>query len=580
MTATAPVVPAPRTPSEPAAGPAADRAHAEALGVLVRCWLRECGVPVPGPGPLRVELPAIGTQLTVHVTRRSPSGAHGIGAVLDAAGRPLAVPATAGLLTAEAAARHGWPSGSAATAAARICESARRAAGYAAARAGAPADPPGLPAWLAAEQGLLAGHPWHPMTKAHDGLPDEEDAAYAPEARGHVRLHWFAADPAVVTTGAAGLDALALLRGLAGPELDVPPGLVAVPAHPWQAARLATRPAAAELLDRGALVDLGPAGAPWWATSSLRTMARPDAPVMLKVSLGLRVTNSRRENKRAELHLAVRTAELLDAGLGAALAAAHPRFAIVADRAFVAVGAGDDVGLDTLLREQPFDPRDRVACAGALVDARPDRPGPVAADLVRALAARRRESVAATAAAWYRAWIRAVAEPLLWLHGHAGIGLEAHLQNVLVGLDDDGLPDRGWYRDNQGWYLAADNAAAARRWLPGVDDGVALLFDPALVTDRVVYYLGVNHLLGVAAALATAGLTTEEELLRVLRDELRAHCLRPRPSTAAELLLEAPTLPVKANLLTGVDGRDELDGDVAVQSVYVDVPNPLLEVSP
>ena len=81
------------------------------------------------------------------------------------------------------------------------------------------------------------------------------------------------------------------------------------------------------------------------------------------------------------------------------------------------------------------------------------------------------------------------------------------------------------------------------------------------------------------AALATAGLTTEEELLRVLRDELRAHCLRPRPSTAAELLLEAPTLPVKANLLTGVDGRDELDGDVAVQSVYVDVPNPLLEVS-
>jgi siderophore synthetase component len=35
---------------------------------------------------------------------------------------------------------------------------------------------------------------------------------------------------------------------------------------------------------------------------------------------------------------------------------------------------------------------------------------------------------------------------------------------------------------------------------------------------------------------------------------------------------------VKANLLTGVDGRDELDGPVQTQSVYVDVPNPLKEV--
>jgi siderophore synthetase component len=50
------------------------------------------------------------------------------------------------------------------------------------------------------------------------------------------------------------------------------------------------------------------------------------------------------------------------------------------------------------------------------------------------------------------------------------------------------------------------------------------------------------------------------------------------PTAAAAVLLEADHLRVKANLLTGVDGRDELEGPVQTQSVYVDVPNPLKEV--
>ncbi|WNV73588.1 IucA/IucC family protein [Geodermatophilus sp. DSM 44513] len=558
----------------------ADRARTGALDVLVRCWLRETGTPVPGPGPLRVDLPATGRALVVDVARRSPSGHHDLAAVTDPDGTPLDVAAVAGRLTAEAAARAGLPEDRAADARARIGESAERAARYALRRAADPDPPAGLPPWLAAEQGLLAGHPWHPMTKSRDGLPDAEDATYAPEARGRFPLHWFAARPGVVATGSADRDVPALLRELAG-DLAVPPGCVPVPAHPWQAARLAAHPGAAALLARGDLVDLGPAGPPWWATSSLRTVARPDAPVMLKLSLGLRVTNSRRENLRGELLLGVRTAGLVDAGLGAALAAAHPRFAVVRDPAWVGVDGPDGpVGLDTVVRDQPFGATDRVACAGALVDARPDRGHPPAADLVHALAARTGLPVPRAAALWFRRWLHAVASPLLWLHGRWGIGLEAHLQNVLVGLDGDGLPDRGWYRDNQGWYAAASRASGLEALLPGVTGDAGLVFDDALVTDRVVYYLGVNNLLGCAAALAGAGLADERDLLGVLAGVLREHLAGPDPSPAAELLLTADRLPVKANLLTGVEGRDELAGPVAAQSVYVPVPNPLREVHP
>jgi siderophore synthetase component len=559
---------------------APERARAGALTVLVRCWLRETAQPVPGPGPLHVELPATRRTVVVVVARRSPTGSHDIAAVQDRAGASLDVTELAALLTAEAAARADLPGARGADACARIVESARRAAIYAELRAGDPQPPAELPGWLAAEQGLLAGHPWHPMTKSRDGLPDAEDALYAPEARGRFPLHWFAARPDVVATGSStGIAVPALLRALAS-DLDVPAGLVPVPAHPWQAARLAARPAAAALLRRGDLVDLGASGPPWWATSSLRTVARPDAPVMLKLSLGLRVTNSRRENVRSELELGVRTAALLDAGLGPALAAAHPGFALVRDPAWVGVDGPDGpVGLDTVVREQPFAAPDRVACAGALVDARPDRGRSLAADLVHDLAARSGTSVRQTALHWYRRWLDAVAAPLLWLHGTYGIGLEAHLQNVLVGLDADGLPARGWYRDNQGWYAAASGTGRLEALLPGFGDGVPLVFEDRLVADRVVYYLGVNHLLGVAAALAGAGLADEEDLLRVLAAALGDHLAGPDPSPAAALLLDADTLPVKANLLTGVDGRDELDRPVEAQSVYVEVPNPLREIT-
>jgi siderophore synthetase component len=554
---------------------AATRAHDTALQVLLRCWLRETDRHVPAPGRLRVDLPATGRAVLVDITRPSPTGAHGIAGCRSLDGRLLGVEEVASALTREAARSRDLPDQHAEDALARIVESARRAASYAGTRAQESSPPAGLPAWLRAEQGLVAGHPWHPMTKSRDGLPEEEDRRYAPESRGHFRLHWYAADPDVVSWDSTGVDVPALMRRVAG-DLRVPSGRVPVPAHPWQAAHLSERPAAAELVAGGALLDLGPAGDPWWATSSLRTVARPGEDVMLKLSMGLRVTNSRRENLREELALAVRTAALVDAGLGDALAAAHPQFALVRDPAWVGVDA--EVGLDTVIREQPFAPADRAWCAGALVDARPDLAEPVAARLVRDLAARRRLPVAEAASVWFHRWLRAVAEPLLWLHGTWGIGLEAHLQNVLVGLDGEGLPTRGWYRDNQGWYVSASRTRPLERLLPHVGDGVPLVFDDDLVTGRLVYYLGVNHLFGVAAALASADLADESDLLGVLTDFLRRHAGGRSASPAARMLLEATRLPVKANLLTGVDGRDELAGSVAAQSVYVQIRNPLQEL--
>lgn len=548
-----------------------------ARDVLVRAWLRETETPVNETGDLTIDLPAARTAIVVRIAEVSPTGAHGVAAVTAPNGSPLAFAELVDLLTREAAARTGRVDN--AEARDRILESARRLEGYAVTRALEDAAPE-LPRWLLAEQDLLSGHPWHPMTKSRDGLDDALDAQFSPEARGSFRVHWYAADPSVAASGGTGRDVPALMRELAGPLGEgVPADWLLLPAHPWQAADLRNRPAAADLLDRGLLRDLGPAGAPWWATSSLRTVGRPGADVQLKLSMGMRVTNSKRENTRGEGLLAAHTAELVDAGLGAALAAAYPTFGLVLDRGWLGVNADGPVGLETVLREVPFDADADVRCAGSLFDPRPDLSRPPVADAVSRTAAAFDLDPVSAAQLWFARYLDVVIEPLLWLHGTWGIGLEAHLQNMLVELGEDGLPIHGWYRDNQGWYAAESALDRLRELLPTVGQDAPLVFPDALVVDRVAYYVGVNHVLGVVAAVASACGMAEAVLLRVLGDALREHLGTSSPSAVARLLLEADTLPTKANLLTGVDGRDEVESPVETQSVYVTIPNPLREVS-
>jgi len=561
-------------------------ADAAATEHLLRCWVRETGLPAPPGGELRLELPATGTCLTVPVLHWSATGWHRFG-VPRVAGAAADAATVGALVVREVTARIGAPAHAGGDAFARLLDSAARVAANVAERRAVPADPPGTSPFLAAEQALLLGHPFHPTPKSRDGVTGQEAAELSPELRGSFPLHWFAAHRCVAAHEAVGdLDVPALTRALAGDGLRLPPGAVAVPAHPWQARDLLGRPGVRALLDAGLLHDLGRAGPRWSPTSSIRTVYRPDAPVMLKLSLGLRITNSRRNNRRSELALGVRAARLLAAGLDARLRRAHPAFGIVRDPAWISIDApgAAESGFETAVRDNPFGPRARVACVAGLVAERPDQPGERArsqlAGIVAAIAARTGASVAEVTGTWFARYLDVVAVPLLWLYAEHGLALEAHHQNTLVILDRSGWPVGGRYRDSQGYYAAAGKADRLTRLLPGFGDGLPVVFDDQLVDDRFGYYLGVNNLLGLVGAAGVQGLADERALLRALREVLQRVARDHGPDTpgVVRTLLDAPTLRCKANLLTCVDGRDELAGSVANQSLYVDIPNPLTEV--
>ncbi|MFD3774582.1 IucA/IucC family protein [Streptomyces sp. NPDC058612] len=593
-------------------------ADTAAVENLLRCWVREAGIDRPDGAvgtPLRVSLPASGTALLVAVRHWSPSGWHRF-AEARLEGAPADAPAVdavtlAALIAREGATGTGTPASATGTGTApsgtpadgtgaavpgtrtgsadlvgRVADSVRRTAEFIADRREHPAAPApvGEDRFLTAEQSLLLGHPLQPDPKSREGLSESEVRRYSPELHGSFPLHWFAVAPSALVTDSAWTESgrpvsAARLLGRLAPGIPLPDGTTPLPLHPWQARELLQRPAVAALRDAELLHDLGPYGAPWYPTSSIRTVHRPGAPAMLKLSLGLRITNSRRENLRKELHRGVEVHRLLRTGLAEQWQAAHPGFDIVRDPAWVAVDAPDGTpvpGLDALLRHNPFRSGDDAVCVAALTSPRPGpgRPGMRSrlADIVRGLAVSTGHTTSAVAAEWFLRYLDHVVLPVLAFDALAGIALEAHQQNTLVLLDPAGWPIGGRYRDNQGYYFRASRRAELERRLPGIGGASDTFVSDAVTDERFAYYLGINNVLGLIGAFGSQQLADERVLLAAFRRFLgKAAGLGPLPTR----LLDSPTLRCKANLLTRLGGLDELVGPVDTQSVYVTIANPL-----
>ncbi|MEU9127722.1 IucA/IucC family protein [Kitasatospora sp. NPDC048540] len=555
---------------------AAEQAATESL---LRCWTRETGARPDGDGRLRIAVLGGAAELTAPVRHWSRCGWHRFGRITVTAGSgtrsPVDAVTVAALLAGAAAERP--EAGQIADLAARVADSAGRTAEFLAHRRAAPATAP--TPFLRTEQSLLLGHPLHPTPKSRDGLAPAQSAAYSPELDGSFRLHWYAVDRELLAADSAGQPAEALTARLLGRPDLLPPGTAALPLHPWQAGELARRPAVAGLLEAGLLHDLGQHGGPWHPTSSVRTVCRPGTPWMLKLSLALRITNSRRENLRKELHRGLEVHRLLEAGLGAEWRAAHPGFDIVRDPAWIGVdhpALGDPGGLDTVLRRQPFGPADRALCVAGLIAEQPlERMHSQLSDILRELAARTGDALPAVTAEWLRRYLYAVVLPVLWLDGRAGIALEAHQQNSLALLDAAGWPVGGRYRDNQGYYYRASHERRLTARLPGLGAHSDTFVADQVADERFAYYLGINHLLGLVGGLGSQGLADEGALLAVVRTFLAGPAAAATGSSLPAHLLDSPTLRCKANLLTRLHGLDELVGPVETQSVYVTIANPV-----
>ena len=117
-----------------------------------------------------------------------------------------------------------------------------------------------------------------------------------------------------------------------------------------------------------------------------------------------------------------------------------------------------------------------------------------------------------------------------------------------------------------------------RAIVPGIGEASESIFPEALADERLVYYPFLNNALGVVNALGVAGCVRRARAARRparaarARARARAGATRRRCSTACSTTSAGRA---RRNLRTRLHDLDELVGDIATQSVYVTIANPL-----
>ncbi len=419
---------------------------------------------------------------------------------------------------------------------------------------------PRLDRYLASEQALIAGHRFHPAPKAREGNA-RDWLRFAPEAGARFRLRFLAVRGSALDTDG---DTTAL-DALGAPE--PPSGYRVLPAHPWQLRLLAPRPWLRRALRDGLLVDLGAGPREVVPTSSVRTVYDPVADVFCKFSLNMRITNCVRKNSWYELAGAVALTRLL-----------APVFDDLAERFPGTVVLGEPGYRTAALASEE-------AVEGLGVIVRDGLRGCLTPGVTPLLAASLAEPLGSCDGVldnrcpdwllgWWEAYLRKVARPVLHaLFGH-GVVFEPHLQNVLVGVDSDGLPVQAIFRDLEGVKMISPRHDALLATLkPGVARAIA--YDPERGWSRVAYCLFVNHLAEIAAAITDRHPDPEDRVEAdlwscargVMAGFARDHDWPPQ----LRALLSGVPLPAKANLrLRWARGADR-------EAAYLPVPNPLGE---
>ncbi|ABD09078.1 IucA/IucC [Rhodopseudomonas palustris HaA2] len=442
---------------------------------------------------------------------------------------------------------------------------------------------PAGPSFIDGEQSLIFGHWMHPTPKSLQGITDWQRPTYAPEYRRRFRLVFFAVDAALLRQDAApGCSLPDILEALVPPDQRprLHPGEALIPMHPLQAEALMLDPAIAELAAAGRLRCLGPIGAFFSPTSSVRTLYSAEVPWMLKFSLPVRITNSLRVNRMSELAAGVAVSRLF---ARTDFVARHPSFRLIRDPAYVTLElpGRKESGFEVVFRENPFTrgfENNGVTIAALTADPPPGARSRLDR-IIRELAARSGEAVGDVCRRWFAAYLDCALDPLVRIYDELGVAFEAHQQNGLLDVSS-GLPSAFYYRDNQGFYLSNAHRDRLTALVPETAGIGGLYFDDCVIQERFGYYLIVNQVCSVIARMGQDELVAEEALLAVLRDRLKrlATELTGVGGEFAASFLSRPTVAAKANLLTRMLDIDELEVEDG-RAIYVQLPNPLFTAS-
>lgn len=455
-------------------------------------------------------------------------------------------------------------------------------------------------AFIDTEQSILFGHWLHPTPKSRQGIHEWQHRDYTPELCGQFQLHYFAVDRALVHEGSilsqgaeAILDKSLHTDGQPLPLISEDKQLI--PTHPLQAQWLLHQAYIQQRMEASQIEDIGPLGATFTPTSSVRTLYCESLDFMVKLSIPVKVTNSMRINMHHELEAGIAVANLFRK---TGFSHKYPRFQTIDDPAYMTLNLPEqeESGFELIIRENPFsacqpnaDTLSVISIAALTQEGlTPETPSKLA-QIIHKLAQDKHANASApqpsgvslqnTAMEWFEHYWKSAIEPAIRLYDEYGIALEAHQQNSLLDVTE-GLPSRYFYRDNQGFYLSETHQQALLDIEPRLANAEELFYDDAMIQNRFSYYLVANQLFSVISRLGNDQLLPEQmtlnrcvDLLMELYEELSG-----QGKALIETLLSQRNIAFKGNLLTRIYDVDELQADQEL-AVYTKIKNPFRAIA-
>lgn len=443
--------------------------------------------------------------------------------------------------------------------------------------------------FIEAEQALILGHSMHPLAKNRLGFDADDFFRYSPEFNKAFRLFYFLAHPSIVLEqSATGKNTSELVQqhlynSTLPPQLietiEKHPEWKLIPMHPWQGTYMLKQELTKELLKENLLIPLGETGEKeFLATSSVRTVYAQRSDFMYKFSLNVQVTNAERINLPKELYAGTEISALFASSWGQKLTAEFPDFCFITDPAFITVCYKGNIinGFSSTLRTNPFQTgNENVSLAAALCqDEITGIPNRITA-IVTAYAGKHHLPVHEVSKKWFNRYLDLLLVPVVCIYNRYGLAIEAHQQNIAVGLDPEGFPEKIYYRDNQGYFIRERFSETVKALVPEFGIKSECIIPDSFIPAKCTYYLLVNNIFGFIHTFGVNNLITEDELIRIVYDRLKELELMD-DTGLIKYILESRSWEAKGNLLMRLNDLHEERMPPDKPALFIEYLNPFM----
>ncbi|MFG1492886.1 GNAT family N-acetyltransferase [Halobacteriovorax sp. ZH4_bin.1] len=417
--------------------------------------------------------------------------------------------------------------------------------------------------YLASEQKMLLGHPFHPYPKCKKGMNEGDIKLYSPEFSKGFKLTWIKCEKDSIHTNGDYIDVAKAMNQLAKFDLlSVDESFIYIPMHPWQWRRLREKDLGGDILE---VMD---GQNDWFALSSLRSLYTPGAPYLVKFSMDVKLTNSIRHLQPEE---AVRGMQMETVFKNEAIAEFSDKLKILHEPFYVALKAKDGSAIveSTIQLRENFDTCETFLL-GTLAEENPYTAKSHLLALVEANAKKACGNIFLARKYWFDAFLENVIGEFISLSEEHGILLGAHMQNIILKMED-GLPVGVIYRDCQGTGFTTKSVEQFGSKYDFIGNTKGNILNPDDVNKVYTYYLIINSVFNTIISLANGNEKAELFHLTQFRNFIYK---RHKDSSFLNYLVNSEFLYQKGNFRCCVTNQNENTIDNP-WDIYNKITNPI-----